>query len=49
MDVEAMSSICGEVQQHLLSKLGNLVAICLPEQLKVSACPWILTANAHCN
>ena len=32
---EAMQSICAEVQQYLLGKFGTLIAVCLPEHLKV--------------
>ena len=38
MEGEAMQSIYAEVQQYLLGKFGNLVAVCLPEHLKVSSC-----------
>lgn len=34
---EAMQNIYAEVQQYLLGKFGNLVAVCLPEHLKVSS------------
>ncbi|KAL0056139.1 hypothetical protein WJX82_008033 [Trebouxia sp. C0006] len=30
-DGEAMQNTCQEVQQHVLSKLGNLTAVCLPD------------------
>ncbi|DBA67335.1 TPA: hypothetical protein ACH3X2_001632 [Trebouxia sp. C0005] len=30
-DGEAMQNTCQEVQQHVLSKLGNLAAVCLPD------------------
>lgn len=30
-DSEPLQNICQEVQQHVLSKLGNLVAVCLPD------------------
>lgn len=39
MDGEVMQKICAEVQQYLLVKFGNLVAVCLPEHLKV--CPLL--------
>lgn len=30
-DGEAVQNTCQEVQQHVLSKLGNLTAVCLPD------------------
>lgn len=38
MEGEVMQKICAEVQQYLLVKFGNLVALCLPEHLKVCSC-----------
>lgn len=39
-----MQKICAEVQQYLLVKFGNLVALCLPENLKV--CPFCVTSDS---
>lgn len=38
-----MQKICAEVQQYLLVKIGNLVALCLPEHLKV--CSFYVTSE----
>ncbi len=56
-DGEAMQNTCQEVQQHVLSKLGNLTAVCLPDCSLVTpvslACHceqlvfWALDAVVH--
>ena len=49
MEGEAMQSIYAEVQQHLLGKFGNLVAVCLQEHLKVSSvCVATEHVSSHC-
>ena len=38
---DTLQNICQEVQQHLLSRLGNLVAACVPE------CPQVRITGLH--
>ncbi|DBB03902.1 TPA: hypothetical protein ACH3X1_012988 [Trebouxia sp. C0004] len=41
-DGETMQSTCQEMQQHVLSKLGNLAAVCLPDCGPVRGMPpWV--------